>query len=82
MIIFALDKEEKRVHVDSVPRGYDCNCICPGCKERVYSTQGLKQIHVFRHINDTYVKSSCKYTDSQETLQHYLAKTIIAGEKR
>lgn len=41
------------VHVDSVPQGLDCNCICPNCKERLLARHGNVRAHGFAHHSET-----------------------------
>lgn len=39
------------VHVDEVPRGKQCDCVCPNCKEPLVARQGEKNEHGFAHLS-------------------------------
>ena len=67
---YALDKNNLLVHVDSVGRGYACNCICPYCKKPLSARQG-NNTHSFAHRP----KEGCGY--GYQTSLHLLAKEII-----
>ena len=36
-------------HVDAVPRGLECNCLCPACSKPVVAKQGDCRQHHFAH---------------------------------
>ena len=50
---WAQDATGRMVHVDSVPRGIRCGCICPHCKEPLYATHGEVYAHHFAHHSQT-----------------------------
>jgi len=50
---WAQDASGRMVHVDSVPRGIRCGCICPHCKEPLYATHGEVYAHHFAHHSQT-----------------------------
>ena len=57
-IIFswALDADGEWKHVDDVPRGLACNCVCPHCNERLKACQGEHpelRSHGFSHHSKT-----------------------------
>ncbi|MEO1036984.1 MAG: competence protein CoiA family protein [Pseudomonadota bacterium] len=37
------------VHVDEVPRGLACDCVCPGCGGQLVAKKGPKMAHHFAH---------------------------------
>lgn len=41
------------VHVDSVPRGLKCKCICPYCQEQLLARHGDIREHGFAHHSNT-----------------------------
>lgn len=43
----------KMVHVDSVPRGDKCGCVCPNCHEPLLARHGEKNEHGFAHHSKT-----------------------------
>ncbi len=59
------------VHIDEVPKGLDCGCICPACNSPLVAKKGNKNIHHFSHHN----APECK--EAVETTIHLLAKEII-----
>ncbi|MBQ3259649.1 MAG: hypothetical protein IJA66_01005 [Alistipes sp.] len=72
VLTYALNELGQLVHIDSVPNGMHCNCICPACKEPLVAKNGgLKKIHHFAHQSG----ASCLY--AAETILHLLAKTKI-----
>ena len=50
---WAQDASGRMVHVDSVPRGIRCGCICPHCKEPLYATHGEVYAHHFANHSQT-----------------------------
>ena len=93
MIIFALDKDKKKmVHVLFVKRGAQCGCFCPKCGKPLWAIHGEPgkdknegaRIEHFRHDYKSFSKDEerCDYADSPESIQHFYAKEIIAKEKK
>lgn len=41
------------VHVDDVPQGLKCSCVCPYCKEKLIARHGEIRKHGFAHHSDT-----------------------------
>lgn len=79
MIIYAKNSAGREVHVDSVPNGADCGCVCPSCGEAMLAVQGQKILHHFRHNS---VESTCGYANSPETIVHHYAKKFLCDEKK
>lgn len=73
MMIYALDQNNKLVHIDSVPNGLKCNCHCPSCGENLSARQGKKKQHSFAHSSQN--ESKCAY--GYQTSLHLLAKEIF-----
>ena len=71
--------EKKLVHVDSVPNGYDCGCICVSCKKLLSARQGGNNEHSFAHRSNM-DEQDCHYFP--ESTIHSLAKQIIKEEKK
>lgn len=46
---WAEDANGNMVHVDTVPRGAQCNCICPYCHEKLNARHGEINSHGFAH---------------------------------
>ena len=49
---WAEDVNGKMVHVDSVPNGSKCKCVCPHCKENLIARHGNIREHGFAHHSD------------------------------
>jgi len=45
--------EGRMVHVDTVPRGKHCGCVCPYCKEPLLARHGEVNVHGFAHNSET-----------------------------
>ena len=59
-------------HIDEVPPGLMCGCICPACKKPVVAKkQGLVREHHFAH----YQSEDCEHCN--ETQLHLTAKALI-----
>lgn len=75
-LLFALDASGVLRHVDDVPNGAACSCICPSCKQPLVARNGgSKVIHHFAHR-----AGSCKW--AAETAVMLLAHGIIKAEGR
>ena len=72
---YALDSGNRLVHIETVPNGSNCGCICPCChKELIAKNNGqIREIH-FAHKGDV---CNAYY----ETTLHLLAKEIIKDYK-
>lgn len=76
MLICALNEHGEMVSIDQVPRGNDCNCVCPGCGTPLQAVKGQIKKHYFRHRNET---DRCNnLTAARESQIHYLAKLAIS----
>ena len=75
-LTYALDTNGKLVHVDCVPRGLACKCLCPHCKsELVAKNGGNRKVHHFAHVNG----SDC--VGAIESALHKMAKDILQEHK-
>ena len=77
LLTYALNKDGKLVHIDTVPRGAECNCFCPNCKSALVAKNGgEKREHHFAHE----ANSDC--LKGYQTALHLLGKEIILKEKQ
>ena len=77
MMVFGLDSENNFVHIDEVKNGYECNCFCPNCHNRLNAkNNGEKKEHHFAHANG----SDCK-KGHENTLQLLLKRTLEKNRK-
>ncbi|SDK75092.1 hypothetical protein [Microbulbifer yueqingensis] len=71
-------------HVDEVPNGQDCNCVCPGCEGSLIACHPKAKIDsYFRH--DVAVNSEAKCTNpqaAQESIVHMLTKQLLSEQDR
>lgn len=71
-LTYALNQEGKLVHVEDVPNGNDCRCICPACKKPLQAKNaGLIREHHFAH------QPGVDCPTALETALHLLAKEKI-----
>lgn len=76
LLIYALDQNNKLIHVDSVPKGMACKCRCPNCNKYLQAkNNGAIRQHHFAHAHN----ESCH--KAYETALHLLAKNILYKEK-
>lgn len=64
------------VHVDEVPRGLACECVCPRCDAQLVARKGEKKQHHFAHAGG----ADC--AGARMTALHMLAQKIIQEEKK
>lgn len=50
---WAENTQGRMVHVDDVPRGLACGCVCPCCHERLLARHGDVKEHGFAHHSDS-----------------------------
>lgn len=75
-LVYAKDRLGRMVHIDAVPNGAACGCVCPGCGEQLIArNNGEVMTPHFAH----YGGSTCVI--ARETSLHLLAKEIVAEEK-
>lgn len=75
-LTYALNKEGILVHVDSVPNGNGCGCICPCCKNELCAkNEGEERIHHFAHLGG----ADC--SGGIESALHLMAKNILQEVK-
>lgn len=67
------------VHVDDVPRGLACNCVCPNCKEKLLARHGAERTHHFAHHSET--RKATLEICYMVTL-YKLAEQIVSEKKR
>ena len=67
------------VHVDDVPRGLDCGCICPNCHERLLARHGEEKEHGFAHHSET---RGANLKICYMVIIYKLAEQIIQRKKR
>ena len=61
----------RTVHISSVPRGLDCNCVCQYCEQPLVAKKGAVKEHHFAHYREN---SGC----SLESWLHATAKQMLA----
>lgn len=77
-LTWALNKEGDMVHVDEVPNGNECGCICPHCKSALCAKNGgdgERMIHHFAHL------SGADCIGAVESALHKMAKEIMLKSK-
>ncbi|HEN3242260.1 hypothetical protein ACS77F_07270 [Yersinia enterocolitica] len=72
LLAYAVEKDTaKIVHIDEVPNGIKCNCICKECNdELIAKNRGKIQQHHFAHKNMTESRS-CLMTQLHLAAQYY-----------
>lgn len=64
------------IHINDVPSGLACNCLCPNCKSQLIARKGQKKPYHFAH----YKLADCNH--GTESALHLMAKNIIAQTKK
>lgn len=69
---YAFDEYDRLVHVDDVPKGNACKCVCPACKKPLQAKNGgTNRTHHFAH------QAGVDCPTAYETSLHLLAKEKI-----
>ena len=79
MLTYGLKNEttNELLHIDKVPNGLDCDCVCPHCHHVLIARNGgLKREHHFAH----YKGAECG--KARMTALHMLAQNILAETKQ
>lgn len=77
-LTWALNQKGDLVHVDEVPKGNDCGCICPHCKSALCAKNGgdsTIMLHHFAHL------SGADCVGAVESALHKMAKDILSESK-
>lgn len=76
LLTYALNSDNRLMYIDDVPNGLECNCICPGCKEKLIAkNDGKVREHHFAHA------SNKECLTGYQTMIHLLAKAIIVNKR-
>lgn len=76
LLTYALNSDNRLMYINDVPNGLECNCICPGCKEKLIAkNDGKVREHHFAHA------SNKECITGYQTMIHLLAKDIIENFK-
>lgn len=75
-LTYALNEGGCLVHVDSVPNGNECGCVCPCCKSRLCAKNGgYEREHHFSHLGG----ADC--VGGVESALHIMAKEVLQRVK-
>ena len=75
-LTYALNKDGCLVHVDSVPNGNECGCVCPCCESRLCAKNGgYEREHHFAHLGG----ADC--VGGVESALHIMAKEVFQRRK-
>ncbi len=73
---WAKNKKGEIVCVSEVPKGKECDCLCPCCANPLIARKGKVRIHHFAHSKDTDCQHGYEYS------VHMLAKEVFQRTKR
>lgn len=76
---WAENSDGRMVHVDSVPRGLLCNCVCPNCHENLMARHGDVREHGFAHHSDN---RGANLKICYMVVLYKLAEQIVQTKKR
>ena len=76
---YAQNEQGEIVHVDSVPKGKHCKCICPNCKEELIARHGLERQHGFAHHSK---ERQANLEICYKVILYKLAEQLIATKKQ
>ena len=75
-LTYGKNQEGRLVHIEDVPSGLECNCVCPECGAKLIARKGKKNQKHFAHDNG----ADC--IGGRMTALHMLAQQIIQEEKK
>lgn len=75
-LTYGKNQEGRLVHIEDVPSGLECNCVCPECGAKLIARKGKKNQKHFSHTNGV----DC--AEARMTALHMLAQQIIQEEKK
>lgn len=74
-LTYGRNRDGHLVHIEDVPRGLACDCVCPSCGEKLEACKGNVRVYYFRH----YSAKECE--GAFESQLHLLSKYIIEQNK-
>ena len=77
-LTYAINQDGDLVHIDSVPNGNDCACVCPHCKSALCAKNGgdgKRMVHHFAHL------SGADCVGAVESALHKMAKDVLLETK-
>ena len=75
-LTYGKNQEGRLVHIEDVPSGLECNCVCPECGAELIARKGKTRQKHFAHAN----RADC--AGARMTALHMLAQQIIQEEKK
>lgn len=75
-LTYGKNQEGRLVHIEDVPSGLECNCVCPECGAKLIARKGKTRQKHFAHANG----ADC--AGARMTALHMLAQQIIHEEKK
>ena len=75
-LTYGKNQEGRLVHIEDVPSGLECNCVCPECGAKLIARKGKTRQKHFAHANG----ADC--AGARMTALHMLAQQIIQEEKK
>lgn len=76
---WAENADGRMVHVDDVPQGLECNCICPHCHEKLIARHGDVREHGFAHHSET---RGANLNICYMVVMYKLAEQLVKVQKR
>ena len=76
---WAENADGRMVHVDDVPRGLQCGCVCPNCREKLVARHCDVKEHGFAHHSDN---RGANLNICYQVVMYKLAEQIIQTRKR
>lgn len=75
MMTVALDTSGGAIHINEVPSGLDCHCLCPACNRPLVARKGKVLSHHFAHQKGQFDRE-CAHAG--ETILHRWAKEVLS----
>ena len=80
LILYALNSSGNIVHVDAVPRGKYCGCVCPACEAPLVARKGEVKAHHFAHANNQPACESALHATAKLMLFQRIQRAIEQGD--